>query len=120
MAVADTASAAAQTAAAATAGQRRMDRSANAGRPAGFAGVWDYRTATPLERPAEFAGKEFLTDQEIADYEARRRATTAVRRTIPAAIRPFTRPGGWTTAAAWSGRGAHRSLSNRPMDEFHR
>jgi hypothetical protein len=34
-------------------------------------GVWDYRTATPLERPAEFAGKEFLTDQEIADYERR-------------------------------------------------
>jgi hypothetical protein len=34
-------------------------------------GVWDYRTATPLERPAEFAGKEFLTEQEIADYERR-------------------------------------------------
>ncbi len=36
-------------------------------------GVWDYRTATPLERPAEFAGKEFLTDAEIADYERRAR-----------------------------------------------
>jgi hypothetical protein len=34
-------------------------------------GVWDYRTATPLERPAAFAGKEFLTEQEIADYERR-------------------------------------------------
>src|SRR5688572_1090451 len=34
-------------------------------------GVWDYRTATPLERPAEFAGKEFLSEQEIADYERR-------------------------------------------------
>jgi hypothetical protein len=34
-------------------------------------GVWDYRTATPLERPAEFAGKEFLTEREIADYERR-------------------------------------------------
>ena len=34
-------------------------------------GVWDYRTATPLERPADFAGKEFLTDQEIAEYERR-------------------------------------------------
>jgi hypothetical protein len=36
-------------------------------------GVWDYRTATPLERPAEFAGKEFLTDREIAEYERARR-----------------------------------------------
>jgi hypothetical protein len=34
-------------------------------------GVWDYRTATPLERPPEFAGKQFLTDAEIADYERR-------------------------------------------------
>jgi hypothetical protein len=34
-------------------------------------GVWDYRTATPLERPAEFAGKEFLTADEIAEYERR-------------------------------------------------
>ncbi len=34
-------------------------------------GVWDYRTATPLERPAEFAGKEFLSKEEIAQYERR-------------------------------------------------
>jgi hypothetical protein len=34
-------------------------------------GVWDYRSATPLERPREFAGKEFLTDQEVADVERR-------------------------------------------------
>ena len=40
------------------------------GRP-DLQGVWDYRTATPLERPPEFAGKEFLTDQEIAEYERR-------------------------------------------------
>jgi hypothetical protein len=32
-------------------------------------GTWDYRTLTPLERPREFAGKEFLTDAEIADLE---------------------------------------------------
>jgi len=32
-------------------------------------GVWDYRTVTPLERPAEFAGKEFLTPQEAAAFE---------------------------------------------------
>src|SRR6478752_2949129 len=34
-------------------------------------GVWNFSTITPLERPAEFAGKEFLTDAEAAAYEAR-------------------------------------------------
>ena len=34
-------------------------------------GTWDYRTLTPLERPREYAGKEFLTDAEIADLERR-------------------------------------------------
>jgi hypothetical protein len=33
-------------------------------------GVWTFSTITPLERPAEFAGKEFLTDAEAAQYEA--------------------------------------------------
>jgi hypothetical protein len=31
-------------------------------------GVWSNSTLTPLERPAEFAGKEILTEQESADY----------------------------------------------------
>ncbi len=34
-------------------------------------GVWNFSTITPLERPAEFAGKEYLTDAEAAQYEAR-------------------------------------------------
>ncbi len=34
-------------------------------------GIWNFSTITPLERPAEFAGKEFLTDAEAAQYEAR-------------------------------------------------
>src|SRR4051812_5578315 len=46
-------------------GQRAAD-----GRP-DLQGVWNFSTITPLERPAEFAGKEFLTDQEAAAYEAR-------------------------------------------------
>jgi hypothetical protein len=33
-------------------------------------GVWDFRNGTPLERPAEFGDKAFLTDKEVADYEA--------------------------------------------------
>ena len=34
-------------------------------------GVWSFATLTPLERPAEFAGKEFLTEQEAEAYEQR-------------------------------------------------
>src|SRR5687767_1160789 len=32
-------------------------------------GVWNYATATPLERPAELAGKEFLTEEEAARFQ---------------------------------------------------
>ena len=34
-------------------------------------GVWDYRTATPLERPRQFAGRETMTAAEAAEYERR-------------------------------------------------
>ena len=37
-----------------------------------ISGVWDFRTVTPLERPAEFADKEFLTAEEVAQYAADR------------------------------------------------
>ena len=33
-------------------------------------GVWDFASLTPLQRPAEMAGKEFLTDEEAAALEA--------------------------------------------------
>ena len=36
-----------------------------------FQGVWATATLTPLERPPEFAGKAFLTEQEAAEYERR-------------------------------------------------
>ena len=42
-------------------------------------GIWDDRTLTPLERPLQFAGKEFLTDEEIADGD-RDAALRAARR----------------------------------------
>ena len=32
-------------------------------------GIWDFRTITPLERPEELAGKEFLTVEEAALFE---------------------------------------------------
>jgi hypothetical protein len=31
--------------------------------------VWNFSTITPLERPAEFVAKPFLTDEETKDYE---------------------------------------------------
>ena len=33
-------------------------------------GIWDFRTITPMERPSEFAGKQVLTDEEAASFEA--------------------------------------------------
>jgi hypothetical protein len=36
-----------------------------------FQGVWSTATLTPLERPPELAGKEFLTEQEAAAFERR-------------------------------------------------
>jgi hypothetical protein len=58
-------------------------------------GVWDYRTATPLERPAQFAGKEFLTDQEIADYERRAAARDDGRPPDDARSDPSVHPPWW-------------------------
>src|SRR5436305_9615296 len=34
-------------------------------------GVWNFSTITPLERPAEFAGREFMTDAEAVRFEER-------------------------------------------------
>ena len=31
-------------------------------------GIWDYRSATPLQRPQQFAGREFMTAEEAAEY----------------------------------------------------
>ena len=32
-------------------------------------GIWDFRTLTPLSRPRELAGKEFFTEEEVAELE---------------------------------------------------
>jgi len=37
-------------------------------------GIWSFATLTPLERPAEFAGREFLTEAESAAWERQLRA----------------------------------------------
>jgi hypothetical protein len=43
-------------------------------------GVWDYRTLTPLERSREFAEKEFLTEEEVADLDGRPHLPSNIRR----------------------------------------
>lgn len=66
------------------AGQASSSRAApprpDAGRPAiprtpdghpDLQGVWDFRSATPLERPREFADQEFLDDQHVSTVERR-------------------------------------------------
>src|SRR5262245_42010953 len=40
-------------------------------------GTWSFSPATPLERPAEFAGKEFLTDDDVSRIRARAIARAA-------------------------------------------
>jgi len=40
------------------------------GRP-DLQGIWNFRTATPLERPPEFANQEFLNEQDVAVTEQR-------------------------------------------------
>jgi len=43
-------------------------------------GIWDSKTITPMERPAEAAGREYLTDEEVAALErqAEARFSTAI------------------------------------------
>jgi hypothetical protein len=50
-------------------------------------GVWANSTLTPLERPAELAGKEFLTEKEAAEYGQRTLANlTSERRDADPAV----------------------------------
>ena len=61
----------------AAAGQDRPDGSGGWAAPVmpwgdpDLQGIWDFRTITPMERPAELAGKAVLTAEEAADFEAR-------------------------------------------------
>lgn len=54
-------------------------------------GVWSYATITPFERPAEFEGREFLTDEEVAEYESRRIAEMNMDRRDGTAAQDVTR-----------------------------
>ena len=47
-------------------------------------GVWEYKTRTPLERPEQFDGREFLTEEEAAEIEERERARIQAMEERPA------------------------------------
>jgi hypothetical protein len=47
-------------------------------------GVWDFRSATPMERPSKLAGKQSLTDEEAADFEAAEAVRNDRDRNVPA------------------------------------
>ena len=49
-------------------------------------GVWDYSSITPMQRPAEYGDREFLTEEEVAQLEA-----AAEERDRAAAAAPVTR-----------------------------
>ena len=38
-------------------------------------GVWNFATATPLERPGEYAGKQVLTEEEASEFAEKDAAT---------------------------------------------
>ena len=63
--------AAARNAPAGTAGARKWTVPRTPDGQPDLQGIWDYRTATPLERPRELAGREFLTAVEVAAFERR-------------------------------------------------
>ena len=47
-----------------------------------FSGVWTNDTITPMERPANLQGREFLTEDEIATMEIATAATTTTAATL--------------------------------------
>ena len=66
-------------------------------------GVWDFRTATPLQRPASQADKAFLTEEEAAAIEAQGAARRA-RLLEPSEVRtePLAAGGGGRAVGAYN------------------
>ena len=61
-------------------------------------GYWTNATYTPLERPAEFAGREFMTEAEAIAYQKKKSSrTTASRRktSTTTTCRSFRPAGMW-------------------------
>ncbi len=89
-------------------------------------GVWDFRTITPMERPAEFFEKRVLTEEEAAGYEAeenRRQNRDLVDPLKGGAIYPPESEGGvvpynefWYDRGSSLSEGRRTSLIVQPRD----
>jgi hypothetical protein len=55
------------------------------GRP-DLQGIWDFRTITPMQRPDDLAGKDTLSDEELAEFEVKNRRNQDNREKAPAGI----------------------------------
>ena len=78
-------------------------------------GVWDFRTITPLERPAELADQEFLTEEEAAGLE-RAAIERTERLAEPSEVRTEPLPAGGSVGAYndfWFDRGVNVVSSRR-------
>ena len=77
-------------------------------------GVWDFRTITPLERPDDLAGREFLTEEESAELE-QQAVDRNDRLDLPSEVRTEPLPAGGNVGAYnnfWMDRGT-RVVGNR-------
>jgi hypothetical protein len=73
-------------------------------------GTWDFTTLTPLQRPPELAGKEFLTEAEAAALEKQiNQQRVQTEETSPGALggvpRPATDPGIYNLGWWWEPNG---------------
>ena len=78
-------------------------------------GVWDYRTITPLERPAELADRAFLTEEEAAGLESAA-VDRSERLAQPSEVRTDPLPAGGSVGAYndfWFDRGFNVVASRR-------
>ena len=89
----------------------RARRGARTPWAAGPAGIWDFRTITPMERPEELGDRAFLTEEEAANLE---QATVDRNAQLLVAEARRTEAGGNVGAYNnfWMDRGT-RTVSNR-------
>ena len=91
------------------------------GRP-DLSGVWNFSTATPMQRPEELADKQVLTSEKAAEYEQqvaeRRAAGDSTSETASAESRVSYEQAIWFEQATSSPTGARRWSSIHRTDAF--
>ena len=87
----------------------------SAGQP-DLEGIWNFAMLTPLERPREFAGREFLTDEEVVELERR-----AVEREDgrPPVVRLGGRQGHAAHARTVAAMGRHQRVDSEALSRNH-